>query len=204
MEQGVSVDEVRSELSQLGAGAGNGTDAFSSWELDTLVDHIIATHHAYVKEAIPILIAHTQKVASVHGARHEELIRIRDGYREVAEEMTQHMMKEELMLFPYIKALARSARTGEPLRIPPFQTIRNPIRMMEAEHVSAGNGTDLIRKESAGYTIPADACTTYRITYQELEAFEQDLHKHVHLENNILFPKAVELERTLFASGRTV
>jgi regulator of cell morphogenesis and NO signaling len=197
-QQGVSVDQVRLELGALVIGTRGEQDSFASWDLDRLADYVIDTHHKYVKSIVPTLLAHTQKVASVHGERHAELLTIRDIFKNVAEELTQHMMKEELMLFPYIKSLARSARDGQPVRIPQFQTIQNPIRLMEAEHVSAGNGMDTIRQESEIYSVPSDACTTYRVTYQELEAFELDLHKHVHLENNILFPKAILLEQRLF------
>jgi regulator of cell morphogenesis and NO signaling len=197
-QQGVSVDQVRSELGALVFGTKGEQDSFASWDLDKLADYVSDNHHKYVKSIIPTLLEHTQKVASVHGERHAELLTIRDIFKNVSEELTRHMMKEELMLFPYIKSLARSARDGQPVRIPPFQTIQNPIRIMEAEHSSAGNGMDTVRQESKVYSIPSDACTTYRVTYQELEAFELDLHKHVHLENNILFPKAILLEQKLF------
>jgi regulator of cell morphogenesis and NO signaling len=196
-ERGVSPEQLRSELSALATPDNQGVRPFSDWDLDDLANYIVRTHHAYVRKAIPILLGHTQKVVTVHGERHPELTGIRACFQNVAEEMTRHMMKEEMMLFPYIKSLAASTRTGEPASVPPFETIKNPIRMMEAEHVLAGDGMETIRRFSSSYTIPSDACTTYRITYQELEAFEQDLHKHVHLENNILFPKAVELEEKL-------
>lgn len=201
-EHGVSVDEIRSELGSLAGQSDKVKDPFDSWELDRLADYIINTHHQYVKSAIQSLLTHTGKIALVHGERHGELLTIRDCFKNVAEEITQHMMKEELMLFPYIKALARSAREGTTVQRPPFQTIWKPIRMMEAEHESAGMGTETIRTLSSSYIVPQDGCTTYRVTYQELEAFEQDLHKHVHLENNILFPKAVILEEKLLQSNK--
>jgi regulator of cell morphogenesis and NO signaling len=196
-EQGIAVEQVRAELAALPIEARADKDSYDSWGLDKLVEYIINTHHAYVKSAIPTLLAHTDKIAMVHGGRHGELLTIRDIFRNVAEEMSQHMMKEELMLFPYIKSLARSAQDGQAFHKAPFQSIRNPIAMMEAEHVSAGNGTETIRAQSMGYTLPSDACTTYRVTYQELESFALDLHKHVHLENNILFPRAILLEQQL-------
>lgn len=196
-ERGVSVEQVRADLGTLASEVKGDKDSYDSWELDKLADFIIATHHSYVKSAIPTLLAHTEKIAMVHGVRHSELLTLRDIFKNVAEEMTQHMMKEELMLFPYIKSLAKSARDEQPARIPPFHTIQNPITTMEAEHVSAGNGMETIRKQSGHYAIPADACTTYRVTFQELETFELDLHKHVHLENNILFPKSILLEQQL-------
>jgi regulator of cell morphogenesis and NO signaling len=199
-ERGVSIDQVRADLGAIANEQNGERDSFDVWELDRLVDYIVNTHHQYIKSVIPNLLAHTKKVAAVHGERHGELLTMRDIFKNVAEEMTQHMMKEELMLFPYIKSLVKSARDSQPVPRPPFQTIQNPIRMMEAEHVSAGNGTDTIRTLSLSYAIPADACTTFRVTYQELEAFELDLHKHVYLENNILFPKAIVLEHKFFSA----
>jgi regulator of cell morphogenesis and NO signaling len=196
-ERGVSVDQVRAELGALANQVNVEKDLYDAWELDTLADYILDNHHRYVKSAIPILLAHTEKIANVHGERHAELLTIRDIFKNVAEEMSQHMMKEELMLFPYIRSLARSGQNGQPFHKAPFQSIQNPIAMMEAEHVSAGNGMETIRAQSMGYTLPSDACTTYRVTYQELETFALDLHKHVHLENNILFPRAILLERQL-------
>ena len=201
-ESGAPVEDVRAQLAILSKEKDVREDSFDAWELDRLAEYIIQTHHRYVRSAIPTLLAHTKKIAEVHHERHGELAAIHDIMTGVAEEMTAHMMKEELMLFPYIKKLAVSARGGIPVQIPPFQSIQNPIRMMEAEHVSAGNGMGNIRKASLQYAIPVDACTTYRVTYQELQAFESDLHKHVHLENNILFPKAIELERQLFTASQ--
>jgi regulator of cell morphogenesis and NO signaling len=105
-------------------------------------------------------------------------------------------MKEEQILFPYVRALAASAEQGLDLPPNPFGTVRNPIRMMEAEHRSAGDGLAMIRALSSGYTAPADGCTTYRVAYEELAAFDGDLRRHIHLENNILFPRAIALEAT--------
>lgn len=200
-EKGVPIEKVRADLALLLKDTSNNLDSFVSWELDKLADYIVQTHHSYVRSTIPTLLAHTDKIAAVHGERHAELLKIRDIFEGVGEEMAAHLLKEERVLFPFIKALAESARSGLPTQRPPFQTIQNPIRMMEAEHVSAGDGMGNIRVASRQYAVPTDACTTFRITYQELEAFEMDLHKHVHLENNILFPKAIELERQLLATS---
>ncbi len=109
------------------------------------------------------------------------------------------MQKEELVLFPYIRTLVAADGTRGPMISPPFGTIRNPIRMMEAEHRSAGDAFAFIRSASSGLTPPSDACTTYRVTYGELAEFERDLHQHIHLENNILFPKAINLEERILS-----
>ena len=158
---------------------------------DSLIDLIVRIHHSYVRSAIPVIYAHTQKVAKVHGANHPEVVEIARHFAAVAEEMTQHMQKEELMLFPYIKHILSASRTGTTISAPPFGSAQNPIRMMEAEHAAAGDAMYSIRSLSSGYTPPDDACTTYRVAYQELQEFELDLHRHVHLENNILFPRAL-------------
>jgi|WetSurMetagenome_2_1015567.scaffolds.fasta_scaffold560339_1 regulator of cell morphogenesis and NO signaling len=167
---------------------------FTQWEADALIEHIVNVHHSYVRNAIPVLLTHTAKVARVHGERHPEVITIAERFSSVAEELSHHMMKEERVLFPYIDALVKAVREGQQPPVTHFGTAANPIRMMEAEHAAAGDTLYTIRSLSDNYTPPADACTTYQVTYQELRQFETDLHTHVHLENNILFPRAIALE----------
>jgi regulator of cell morphogenesis and NO signaling len=196
-ETGLDPAKVLDELRKLD-GAGGGPDGrHAEWPVDFLADYIVNTHHAYVREAIPVLEAHTAKIVSVHGANHPELVGIAEHFRAVAREMTMHMMKEERMLFPFIKALALAGKDPAMFPAPPFGSVRNPIAMMEAEHQEAGDAMAAIRSLSREYTPPEDACTTYRVTFQELKRFEEDLHQHVHLENNILFPKAVAIEDRL-------
>lgn len=197
-EQGIDVAHVLADLRNLDSIAqGRNGARFTEWELDLLAQYIVQNHHQYLRRAIPSLLAHTQKIASVHGKNHPELLPIAEQFEAVANELNGHMMKEERILFPYISALAAARRNGTTPPQATFQTVRSPIAMMESEHQSAGDGTAFIRNASKGFTLPADACTTYRVTYQELEEFERDLHQHVHLENNILFPKAIELEAAL-------
>lgn len=167
---------------------------FADWDERALVDYIVNTHHGYVRSALPPLLQHTRKIADVHGERHSELLHIARLFARVADEMTDHMMKEEQILFPFIVALARARSEGRPAPRPPFGTVGNPIRMMEHEHRFVGDALAEMRVLTANYQVPDDACTTYRLCFQELAAFEADLHAHVHLENNILFPKALELE----------
>ena len=196
-EGGLDPENVLDELKKLD-GAGTGPDGrYAEWPLDFLSDYIVNTHHAYVRGAIPVLDAHTRKIVSVHGANHPELVEIAGHFQAVAAELASHMMKEERILFPFIKTLALADRNPGTFRMPPFGTVRNPIAMMEAEHRNAGDALAAIRALSGGYAPPEDACTTYRVTFQELKQFEQDLHQHVHLENNILFPKAVAIEDRL-------
>jgi len=174
---------------------------FSEWEPDVLCDYIVNNHHSYVMKMIPVLYTHTKKIAAVHGANHPELLKIADHFETVAIELQQHMKKEEQMLFPFIKKLYVSKKHNTSTVQAPFGSVQNPIRMMEEEHQNAGDEMYSIRSLSNGYTVPADGCTTYRITYQELQDFEHDLHQHVHLENNILFPKAVSLEQEMISKN---
>lgn len=159
-----------------------------------LADHIVARHHTYVRGALPSIQQHLAKILEKHGARHPELVLIDMRFATLAQELSLHMVKEEQVLFPHIRALAEAVRTEGPLPPDMFGTVQNPIRMMEIEHQEAGDGLAAIRELSGNYLPPDDACGTFRLVYRELEAFERDLRRHVHLENNVLFPKAVELE----------
>ena len=193
-KQNVSPGDVLQALTTACETPAGATPRFNTWDVQTLVSYIVSNHHAYVRETLPTLQAHARKLASVHGENHPELIEVTALVDAVYDEMTSHMMKEERVLFPFINALGAAAQQGTPAPVPPFGRVSNPIRMMEQEHESAGAALARIRQLTGGYVPPADGCTTYRITMKELEAFENDLHAHVHLENNILFPKALELE----------
>jgi regulator of cell morphogenesis and NO signaling len=194
-EKEIDASRVFDEL--LGHAPSSVPSPFSQMDMSDLISHIVGTHHAYVRGAIPALLTHTQKVATVHGGRHPEVIEIARRFKAVAGELQAHMMKEEQILFPYIRSLDQAEKQGtSPVR-PPFGSARNPIAMMEAEHQSAGSEMYEIRSLSNAYTPPADACTTFKVSYLELQQFELDLHTHVHLENNILFPQAIALEERL-------
>lgn len=172
----------------------NDVPRFASWDVPTLVGYIVGNHHGYVRQALPALIQHTRKIAEVHGGRHPELLHVARLFERVAAEMTEHMMKEEQILFPFVVDLAEASESGRPIPRPPFGTVENPIRMMEHEHQFVGDAMAEIRQVTGGFAVPDDGCTTYRVCFQELAAFEADLHAHVHLENNILFPKALAIE----------
>jgi regulator of cell morphogenesis and NO signaling len=161
--------------------------------LSQLIDHIIVTHHQYVENAIPALKAYLQKLATVHGERHPELYQIRDEFMAASDALTAHMKKEELILFPYVKAMEEAEKSGFSLSKPHFGHIDNPIHMMEDEHETEGERFRTISELSDGYKTPSDGCQTYRVAFEMLKEFESDLHTHIHLENNILFPKASEL-----------
>lgn len=192
--------EMSAVLSALDAAYAPAESAGTDWAtapLGTLCEHIVAKHHEYVRGEIPRLQFFAQKVAARHGATHPELLRIKDLTEAICEEMTQHMGKEEAVLFPYITKLERNIEVCGPPSLGCFGTVKNPIRMMMAEHDAAGAITSEIRELSGNYTAPDGACPTYRGFYQALQEFERDLHQHVHLENNILFPRAIELEERL-------
>jgi regulator of cell morphogenesis and NO signaling len=162
--------------------------------LGDLTRHIREKHHRYVREAIGRVRPLLEKVKAKHGENHPEIADVQELFAQVAQEMIMHMQKEEQILFPYIDALERSVNRKESLEPPFFETVRNPIQAMMMEHDSAGELVRQIRKATGEYAPPPDACTTYKALYQDLREFEADLHQHVHLENNILFPRAVEME----------
>lgn len=191
-ERNLCVDEVARELAKA-CRIPDTSRRFADLGASELIAHIVDVHHEYVRQAMPAILTHTQKLATAHGARHPELIDVATVFDGVVREMLLHMGKEEGVLFPYISRLEEAAETGREVPYAPFGSVDNPIRMMEAEHESAGTAMALIRELTDGFTPPADACTTYRICLKELEAFERDLHEHVHLENNILFPRAQAL-----------
>jgi regulator of cell morphogenesis and NO signaling len=192
-EAAADPEAVRRALDALPSDQAAGADDMRRWPVERLVDHILATHHAYVRTAMPSIAQHLAKLVTVHGERHPELARIADAFDELSRELQQHMMKEEHVLFPYIRELSDAGWSV--VRPNPFGTVENPIRMMEREHREAGDEMHLIRLLTNGYTPPDDACTTYRVCFDELAQFESDLHQHVHLENNVLFPRTVELEQ---------
>jgi regulator of cell morphogenesis and NO signaling len=157
-----------------------------------LVQYILDKHHVYTKEALLRIKNLLAKVCSVHGQNHPELHQLNKAFQSLSNELGPHMFKEEQILFPYILELEQGSQFAEC----PFGTVSNPIRMMMYEHDNAGELLREMRQISGGYTTPADACVTYNTLYQALVEFEQDLHEHIHLENNILFPRAEFLERS--------
>lgn len=195
-EKGVNAAVLLAELDNLNAVNPSSTH-FDKWEADFLADYIINNHHAYVVNAISTIEHHLQKVVSAHGEKHPEVAKIDSAFTELKNELLDHMAKEEKMLFPYIKKMNIALRNTLEMPIPPFGTVENPIKVMESEHDNAGLLTKEINKLSNGYQPPTDACATFRVLYSELKEFENDLHVHIHLENNILFPKAKELEARL-------
>lgn len=168
---------------------------YDSWPLDILMGHIIDVHHKYVAENIPLLLQYAEKVTKVHGHYYHEVVEIFQLIQIAAKDLSAHMMKEELVLFPFIKKLTNADKQGLEVEVPHFSTVANPITMMEDEHETVGNIFKEIARLSNNYMPPEDACNTFRALYDKLDEFEQDLHTHIHLENNILHPKAKDLEK---------
>lgn len=153
-----------------------------------LADHIEATHHHYLHAELPELEALAAKVAEVHGGRHDELACVHRLVAVLGADLEPHMLKEERVLFPAIRALAGGAREL------PFGTVRNPIRMMSLEHDRAGELLAELRSATGDFTVPDDGCASYRSLYERLAHLEADTHRHIHLENNVLFPAAIAME----------
>lgn len=169
-----------------------------SMPLNQLCDYIEQRHHSYVNDQIPFLQQKLQKLCDVHGENHPELFRVKEMFDATAGNLTAHMKKEELVLFPYIRRMARFKKQENEKDIEQtFGGANTAIQTMLGEHQTEGERFEEIAKITSDYTCPSDACNTYRITYQTLSDFEQDLHRHIHLENNILFPKALVLEKEL-------
>jgi len=197
-EKGIDATKVEAEL-QL---ADNLTVSshplpYNDWSIDFLSDYIVNTHHTYVQKQLPDLVAYANKVMKVHGSRHPELVKVNEIVELIQMEMSAHMIKEECVLFPYIKVLVAAQHAGAKGNESPFGTVQNPVNMMEMEHEVVGKYMEDLRILTGNYTLPEDACATYSLLYRMLDAFEEDLHLHVHLENNILFPKAIALEQLL-------
>lgn len=192
----VQVEELERDLLDLDKITDRASN-YNSWKLDFLTDHIINVHHSYVAENIPLLLQYSQRVLQVHGHHYIELKEIHELLTTVAGELSAHMKKEELILFPFVKKLVKAESEGGPVPETHFGPVDNPIKMMEAEHEEAGDLLRSISKLSNNYTPPPGACNTYRAFYAKLDEFEQDLHQHIHLENNILFPKTLKLEKEL-------
>lgn len=188
----VDSEEVRRELEALPPVVTPDSDV-TNWPIGRLIDYIVTTHHAYVRASLPVINSHLRKLVDAHGERHPELSRVAQLFENITRELSQHLRKEEQVLFPYVRELAMTADCGRHFRSP-FGTVENPIRMMEREHREAADDLRGIREATRGFVTPEDGCPTYAACMAELEQFERDLHSHVHLENNVLFPKAVALE----------
>jgi len=192
------------EALQAGAAASADTTErdWPAGSLAELIDHIVKKHHRFVREEAARLQPLLDKVCSVHGENHPELMSIRATFGDLAQELALHLMKEEKILFPYIVRMEEAVLQHDPVLPAPFGTVQNPVRAMMQEHDGAGEALRKIRELSKSFSVPAEACISYQTLYGALAAFEADLHQHIHLENNILFPRAVEMEESIATTAR--
>lgn len=189
----VPVEDVLRNLTDKSAPAASNSD-WSQASLADLVDHIVARHHLYVRQELPRLDLLVNKVAGKHAGNHPELNKVRSLFNRLRDELNSHLTKEEQILFPYVKEIESQSTVPGHKRSPMFGSVRNPIHMMEIEHDSAGDVLRELRQLTDGFSAPDEGCFSYKTLYQGLAEFEADLHQHIHLENNILFPRAIALE----------
>lgn len=187
-DKGIDSASLKKQIIELQNVPVSASQKFNEWELPFLCDYIVNTHHKYVVKTLPELMFYTQKIANVHGDHHSELMEIASIFSEINTELTQHLRNEEEVLFPAIKRATVDSSDAAARK-----TIASEIERMAGEHDFAGGAMDKINVISKQYALPEDACNTYRVAFQLLEQFEDDLHVHVHLENNILYPKALKL-----------
>lgn len=189
-EKGIDIAVVTGELAAIQSQPPERSQNYSSWTLSFLAEYIVNTHHLWLKENDPQIVASCRKIADVHGALHPEVIRIATIFNRIAADMEAHLEREEGVFFPAIKRVEAARISGDTPTEKDRETIRHSLVKLRSEHEEIGDAVHEIRDLSNGYEIPDDVCNTFMVTYQKLKEFEDDLHKHVHLENNILFPKA--------------
>lgn len=195
--QNVQASEVLESIKKLIGSTPTDNDRIHALPMDQLIDHIVKVHHSYVLESIPVLQRYLNKIANVHGANHPELAQVEDSFNQAAENLLSHMEKEEQILFPTIKEMIAAKAAGTEYEGSHCGTVKSPISVMKQEHEAEGDRFEQLSTITKNYSIPADACNTYSYAFQKLQEFEQDLHRHIHLENNILFPEAIKLEKEL-------
>ena len=191
-EKNIVADNILSELHELELAPGDRSHNFTEWSPSFLAEYIVNTHHKYVLKSLPDLLHYTAKIADVHGDRHSELIEVADLFAKINVELLQHLKKEEEVLFPAVRMVQETSSAFEK------SVIISEIGRMTGEHEFAGGAMDRINELTHGYDIPADACNTYSVTMKLLGEFEDDLHIHVHLENNILYPAALKMAEGIF------
>jgi regulator of cell morphogenesis and NO signaling len=199
-EAGVSMERALHLLTNAGPAEDAAEPDWNASRLSALTVHIVTRYHDVARREIPRIEALAHRVKSRHGEAHPELTEIENLFLSLAQEFSTHMMKEEQMLFPFIERIEAAEHDGKPAPTMPFGSVARPIAVMTADHDDAGALLARMRELSSGYAIPDDACPTYRAFYHALEEFERDMHHHVHLENNILFPRAIAMEAE--AAGR--
>lgn len=194
-EKNLDENILLNQLSEVLENKGDGNIDFRSWPIDLLADYIQKQHHRYIRTKIPEITPYLEKISAVHGSAHPELYEIEALFAKSANDLLLHLEKEENMLFPYIREMVEKKTNGEKLTKASFGSIANFIDELHVEHDNEGVRFRKISELSNGYETPADGCNTYHVTLRFLKEFEDDLHRHIHLENNILFPAAIEFEK---------
>ncbi len=198
LEKGISIEQLLQELNEATGDAKSTALPFTDMNGEQLINYILIHHHHYVKEIMPTIAGHLEKVANKHGERFPYMIKVLQIFSAIEEEMTIHMHKEEVILFPRIKEMEQLSLLHQKTRLAPGY-IKGPVNIMETEHEHAGELLYEIRQLTSNFTPPDEACTTFRVCLEELKAFEIDLHKHVHLENYLLFPLAEKIMGSIAA-----
>ncbi|MCZ2222956.1 MAG: iron-sulfur cluster repair di-iron protein [Chitinophagales bacterium] len=196
LAKSLDTQTVLTSLKEINNQQNNSTTDYTSWPLDLLADYIEKKHHRYVRTKTEEILPYLHKIVKVHGERHPELLEVEKLFQESAEDLAEHMEKEEKDLFPLIRKMVETQQSGEKIQSS-NETLKSPIATMMKEHDVEGRRFEKISELTDDYTPPSDACNTYRITFALLKEFEQDLHLHIHLENNILFPKSMKAEENL-------
>ena len=194
VEAGITEELLRAELEKADTITTSASQDYDKWGLDFLADFIKNTHHQYVKESAPVILGLAEKVALAHGIQHPELFELAKTAKSLFAELLDHMVKEEGILFPNIKTLVAKREQGDKTALE--GSLDKAIKMMHEEHEHAGDDLRHIRKITNDYTLPADACNSYNYLFEKLKEFEDDLFRHIHLENNILFPKSIALGKS--------
>ncbi len=191
---GIEAEMLVNQLEEILKDNDPDTEYINNLDLTDLADYIVKRHHSYVQKNIPFLKQNLEKIARVHGQNHPELVEVRDHFFTSAGELTMHMQKEELVLFPYVKKMEQAKKENQSLPTSAFGSVSSPIAGMMEEHQNEGERFEKIAQLTNNYQVPEDGCTTYEVTLKQLADFEKDLHRHIHLENNILFTRAKMME----------
>lgn len=199
-EKGLNITAVRDALNNITTERSGPQLQFDTWDADFLADYIFNQHHKYYYEEEPVITELVNKVAEHHGKAENSLLQLQQLYRVLLQELNTHFMKEEKVVFPFVKALMRVKRTNDTTVLRNQMSLTEPIRIMESDHDAAGDILAQMRSVTNDYTPPANACNSYRFMFQKLKDLEADLHQHIHLENNVLFPKALALEKEVRGS----
>jgi len=192
-ERGLDPGVLQRELAEVERTPVAAGHDYSAWTLSRLAEHIVATHHAYLNENTDQIAAYARKIAEVHGARHPEVIKIAAIFADAAADLVDHLREEEEVLFPAVKRIEGARAAGREVAASDRQLITAALETLERDHQKIGDAVHEIRRLADGYATPEDVCNTFVVTYRKLQEFEEDLHKHVHLENNLLFPRAARL-----------